>query len=270
VPKERLATGFGTFITLAGSVAIVSPLIGGFFIAQRKQTAIFLTSMIMTLVMTVARSRFLEEKSSMLRSRREQNSFKGSLGKIIQTKPLLALTFAYAFYNLFLSQSGSSFNYVVALYSADVLHLSQLYIGIMFSLLTLIVTQLALPFGKLADRFGKKNIIIASWATEMVFMMFFAYSFGPLFALVSFSLWVGFGAMDGPALDALLGDFTTEENRGISLGFFNTFASALNVPAIFLVGVLFSFNPIFPFYANLAIGLFAFGFFLYYFAFSKI
>lgn len=94
-------------------------------------------------------------------------------------------------------------------------------------------------------------------------MMVFAYSFSPVLALVSFSLWMFFGAMDSPALMALLGDISAGESRGITLGFFGTFTNILAVPALFFTGAFFSIAHVLPFYANLAIGIVSLGFFVY-------
>lgn len=56
VPKERLATGFGAFITLAGLIATISPLTGGFLILQGKLFIIFLVSAILTLGSAIVRA----------------------------------------------------------------------------------------------------------------------------------------------------------------------------------------------------------------------
>ncbi len=72
-----------------------------------------------------------------------------------------------------------------------------------------------------------------------------------------------FGAMDTPALMALIGDISPSEKRGITLGFFGTFTSILAIPALFFTGVLFTISHVLPFYANLSIGLLSLGFFVY-------
>lgn len=272
VPKERLASGFGAFLQLAGLLSTASPLIGSFFLERSEQYVIFVLSALLTLGATIVRAVLLREgptrtviQKDTLENRANKfgASLKAGLTSIIKSRTILALTLAYAFYNLFISNGSYTFPFVVSLYSKDSLHLSAIYIGIMFALTNLFTTQFSILFGRLADRYPRTKIIIVSWILEMAFMMIFAYSFSPIFALASFSLWVTFGAMDSPALDALIGDITTSERRGISLGFVNTFTNILAIPAVFLTGVFFSISYILPFYANLAIGMVSLVFFIY-------
>jgi hypothetical protein len=103
---------------------------------------------------------------------------------------------------------------------------------------------------------------LVSWVAEMGWMMIFAYSAGPLMALVAFSLWVAFGSLDGPALQSVLGTLTKTERRGFSLGFFNTFALAVVIPAELVTGALYSISSRLPFFANLLLDLVALGLFL--------
>jgi len=143
-----------------------------------------------------------------------------------------------------------------------VLELSPVQIGFMFSIFVVFDALLALPYGKLADHFGHTRTILVSWVAEMGWMMVFAYSTGPLMALAVFSVWVAFGSLDGPALQAVLGTLTITERRGFSLGFFNTFALAIVIPAELVTGALYSISNRLPFFANLLLDLAALGLFL--------
>lgn len=96
---------------------------------------------------------------------------------------------------------------------------------------------------------------LTGWAGEMVLMVAFAYSAGYVASLALFSVWVAFGAMDGPAIQALLGRVTKMENRGASIGTFDTLPMLLSVPAQVVSGVLFTLSPQLPFLANLAFSL---------------
>ena len=161
-------------------------------------------------------------------------------------------------YGILFSQSS----FVVTLYSSNVIHLTTFQLGLMFSIFLLVDSQLRIPFGMMADRWDKKKIIIVSWLGEMTLMMVYAYSMGPVFALASFAAWTAFGALDGPAISALLGIVTKMETRGVSLGFFNTFSSIVAIPAPIIAGFLYSIQAILPFFALLIIDGIAFLFFL--------
>jgi MFS family permease len=167
---------------------------------------------------------------------------------------------AYGIYNALLFQSS----FVIPLYSQSVLELSPVQIGFMFSVFVVFDALFALPYGKLADCFGHTRTILVSWVAEMGWMMVFVYSTGPLMAFVAFSLWVAFGSLDGPALQAVLGKLTKTERRGFSLGFFNTFALAIVIPAELVTGALYSISSRLPFFANLLLDLVALALFLFF------
>lgn len=271
-PQQRRASGFGAFLQLAGLAATASPLIGSLFLLRNEQYVIFVASALLTLGSTLVRATLLREapRRPGARNNAAENKASGigtslreGLSSIVSSRTVIALTLAYAFYNLFLSSGSNTFALVVSLYSKDALHLEPFYIGLMFGLANLFATQFSILFGKLADRYPRERIIVLSWLAEMAFMMVFAYSYSPVLALSSFSLWMFFGAMDSPALMALIGDISPSEKRGITLGFFGTFTNILAVPALFFTGVLFSISHVLPFYANLSIGLLSLGFFVY-------
>jgi DHA1 family multidrug resistance protein-like MFS transporter len=289
VAEDKVATSYGAFKTMAGWAAIAAPLIGGLYFQSEK--FVFLIGSLLVLVAALCRLAFLKEtagfktkdrksldgtaqtqsegsKSAEKEPQRRIAVLKRNLMTVVSSRLLLALSLAYAFYNLFIS--NQSFSFLVSLYSKDILRLPTFDIALMFSLWLLIDSQLAIPFGKLADRVGRGKVIIISWVGELVWMMIFAYSFGVLFSLTAFSLWVGFGSLDGPALIGLLGEVTKTETRGVSLGFFTTLSTIVLIPGTALTGFLYSVSPVYPFLANLAIGVFSLFFFVFAFKPAQI
>jgi MFS family permease len=265
VPSERLATAFGLWKTMAGSVAVAAPLIGGLVATIHGiREVLFIGSGLLFLV-PILRAIFLKETFRQTTASRHEDEEDVRLGVLlVQLRALLAdralLMFALAFgiYNALLYQSS----FVVPLYSRSVLGLNPVQIGLMYSIFVFFDAALALFFGRFADYFGHVNTIIVSWVGEMVWMMIFAYSIGPVMALASFGLWVAFGSMDGPALQALLGKLSDIERRGLSIGFINTFALAVVIPSELITGTLYSISKKLPFFANLGIDIIAFAFFL--------
>ncbi len=265
IPAERLAVSFGSWKTMAGSIAVVAPVLGGFIIQTHGMREVLLASS--GLLLTVVFSRAALLKETLKRTSGTHNIaispsslFKGlaEFRGLLHERSLLLFAGAYGIYNALLFQSS----FVVPLYSQSVLGLSPVQIGLMFSVFVIFDAVLALPYGKLADHFGRVRIILVSWVAEMIWMMVFAYSAGPIMAMVAFSLWVAFGSLDGPALQAVLGRLTRTERRGLSLGFFNTFALAIVIPAELITGALYSVSNRLPFFANLLIDVVALGLFL--------
>ena len=264
--KERPATSFGAFTTMAGWASVFAPVLGGMLL-MKQMSEVFLFSSFLYAVAAAGRATFLEETlhkhkdtgDSIAKGQLSQSgSFRQSLRDILSNRTLILLTITCAIYNLFLDQ----ISFVVPLYSTEVLKLSAIQVGLLFSIFLLVDSQSQVLFGRIADQFGYTRIIIVSWLGEMIFMLAFAYSADPLPSMVLFSLWVAFGAMDGPAIQALIGLTTKMESRGTSIGFFGTLASFLSVPSQFAAGLLFALSPRLPFFANLFFDAFAFLLFL--------
>ena len=265
VPPEHLAVSFGSWKTMAGSIAVVAPVLGGFIIQTQGMHQVLFVSSVLLLAVLFLRAAFLREKferesGTPKLARSLLSHFKNlpELRALLQQRSFLLFAVAYGIYNALLFQSS----FVIPLYSQSVLELSPVQIGFMFSIFVVFDALLALPYGKLADHFGHTRTILVSWVAEMGWMMVFAYSTGPLMALAVFSVWVAFGSLDGPALQAVLGTLTITERRGFSLGFFNTFALAIVIPAELVTGALYSISNRLPFFANLLLDLAALGLFL--------
>ena len=267
VPAEQLGVSFGSWKTMAGSIAVVAPVLGGFIIETHGMRVVFLVSSGLLLAVLFSRAVFLRETfkgtpdtSKMARSASSHFKSLAEFHALLHERSFLIFAVAYGIYNALLFQSS----FVVPLYSQNVLGLSPVQIGLMFSVFVIFDAVFALPYGKLADHFGHTRIILVSWIAEMGWMMVFAYSASPLGALVAFSFWVAFGSLDGPALQAVLGTLTKTERRGFSLGFFNTFALAIVIPAELITGALYSVSSRLPFFANLMLDLVALGLFLFF------
>lgn len=263
---DKPATSFGAFTTMAGWASIFAPFIGSVFFAEAS-TKVFLISSFLYAAAAAGRAAFLKEtlhrdrKTGEESARGDRNAFRNIrtlLREVLSNRVLLLLTGAYSIYNLFVDQ----ISFVVPLYSEAVLKFSATQVGVLFSVFLLVDSQSRVLFGRLADRFGYVRTIIVSWAGEMAFMLAFVYSAGYIASLMVFSTWVAFGAMDGPAVQALLGRVTRMESRGTSVGVFNTIPALLSVPSQVVSGILFVLSPQLPFLTNLAFGLVAFGLFL--------
>jgi len=260
--KDKAATSFGAFTTMAGWASVFAPTLGGLFIESNRSQVFLLSSVLFALAAT-GRAVFLKEtlrrsegsNDSVSKSRISQfKDLKRFLQRVSSNRLLLLLTGAYAIYNLFLTQ----ISFVVPLYSTEVLKLSTTQVGLLFSIFLLVDSQSAFLFGKVADCLGYVRIILISWVGEMLFTMAFVYSAGQLLPFAVFSAWVAFGAMDGPAIQALIGRITKMETRGASIGLFSTLPLLLSVPSRIVTGYLYALSPRLPFFANLSFGILAF------------
>ena len=254
---DKPATSFGVFTTMAGWASIFAPLIGGVFLGEGR-TEVFLISSFLYATAAAGRAAFLKETlvdrttdSAVRHQRGRFSDFRTLIREVLSNRTLLLLTAAYSVYNLFLDQ----ISFVVPLFASEALKFSTSQVGILFSVFLLVDSQSRILFGRVADRFGYERMIVISWVGEMAFMMAFAYSSGYVGSVALFSVWVAFGAMDGPAIQALMGRITKMESRGTSVGVFDTLPTFLSVPSQIAAGVLFTLSPRLPFVVNLVFGL---------------
>lgn len=258
VSKDRIATGYGTFVAIAGWASVIAPTLGGLEIVNHKTELLTLSATLYTIALAL-RARLLKET---LPSKDDSSPTEGekvvtpasgfarirlSLESVLSNKALLLIAITYVIYNMFFGQ----LSFIITVFSQETLHLSTATIGVMFSIWLLLDSQSSLFFGRLADQYDKTKIIMVSWFGETVLMMIFAYSINATFALISFGLWTLFGTLDGPALIAIYGQITQSESRGLSFGIINTFGQVAALPIPLLAAVLYQTSPRLPFYLQL-------------------
>jgi hypothetical protein len=89
-----------------------------------------------------------EDVSAEKQEASKYKTLSSNLNLVLSNRVLLALTLAYTVYGVLFDQPS----FVVTLYSVHSLHLSTFQLGLMYSMFLVVDTQLAIPFGKMADR----------------------------------------------------------------------------------------------------------------------
>ncbi len=122
-------------------------------------------------------------------------------------------------------QMGLWFSFLPLL-ATEVLHLSQSRIGILMATYMLLSSLVQIPFGRLADRYSKRLLIIVSgYLSSFAFVtIVFSQSFGELLLISAFTGILG--ALAGPALTALAAGEGKQGGMGAMMGVLNM---ALNV-----------------------------------------
>jgi len=256
VETRNRGLAFGSFSAMSSVAAAFSPLIGGVTISMNGYFPLFLIGGILTLVAAMLRVIYLRETLHPGKIRTSAFSLKGyrnAARNILSNKSLLSLIVAYSIYNLFVQQTS----FITPLYAAKVLGYNTITSGILFSSLLAAVAFSKIFFGKLSDRIGRKRIVTLSWIGESVLVYIFVFANSLPVAILGIGLWMLFGVMDAPAINAWVAESTNPETRGLSMGVFYTVSFLPTVPALIISGILFTINPRLPFYANSAVSLIA-------------
>lgn len=255
VGSEKRGSAFGYFSSLSGIAAAFSPLIGGVTISKDGYVPLFLVGGVLTLFAAILRTMYLEETLVPSKSREKISASKylSAARGIVQNKALLILIVAYSIYNLFVQQSS----FITPLYASKVLGYNTITSGLLFSVLLGVVAASKYFFGHLSDRMGRKRIVTLSWVGETLTAYLFVFASSLPVAIAGIAIWMLFGVMDSPAINAWVAEATDPKTRGLSMGVFYMITFLPSVPALVISGLLFSLSPRLPFYLNSAVSIVA-------------
>ncbi|HMK83675.1 MAG TPA: MFS transporter, partial [Candidatus Bathyarchaeia archaeon] len=257
---RKRGTAFGTYQALSSVAAASSPLIGGFTITRTGFFPLFIIAGVLTLIAAIARLALLKEtlpKDQRISSSGiEKNviSFFEGFKTVLSKRAILSLVFIYSMYNLLVDQNSP----IAPLYAKVALRINNFGIGELFCVVLCIVAISKYAFGRVTDRIGRKRTILLSWMGEVgfVYVFVFAPQGNIQIALIGIALWMLFGVMDGPAINAWVAELVpTSKTRGYSMGVFYTTTILPTVPALVLSGYLFTIRPQLPFFANSIMGI---------------
>lgn len=147
-------------------------------------------------------------------------------------------TFSYSFLIIFAARAGFS-NYQVP---------------ILYLLFTLVAAVSSIPAGKLADRFGRKNVLYLSyffWAAVAATFIFLQSLVGIIVAFVFYGLHKG--TLE-PVQKTLVVELAPKDYVASTIGAFQMVIGLVALPASFLAGFLWdNISPLTPFYLSLGL-----------------
>lgn len=104
-----------------------------------------------------------------------------------------------------------------------------------------IASILAIPFGKLSDKIGRKSILVSGYITFAVVYFNFAFAYNKTIMVAAFVLYGLYTAMVAGVERAFIAEISPDELKGTMLGLHSTIVGISLLPASTIAGFLWDF-----------------------------
>jgi MFS family permease len=151
---------------------------------------------------------------------------------------------------LFILVSGifalANFSYMFFILRAQGYFTGKFFIGIpilLYILFNIFYFAFAIPFGRLSDKIGRKNVIVSGYLLFSLVCLGFVFFNSLIAFIVLFALYGMVYAMIDGNQRAFVSDLSSEEIRSTALGTFHTIIGLAALPASLIAGFLWQINP---------------------------
>jgi MFS family permease len=156
--------------------------------------------------------------------------------------------------DIFIRTCEGMVNVFVVLYASNVIGVSTLDFGILVGIQMATSIAAYIPASRLADRYGRKPFVVATFFCFSVFPL--AVALARSFAgLVAAFVIGGLRELGEPARKAMIVDLSDPARRGRTVGLYYLIRSLTITPASVIGGFLWKLEPATPFFVACAIGL---------------
>ena len=142
----------------------------------------------------------------------------------------------------------------IVIYVSNILGIGLADYGILVAIQMITSITVYIPAAKLADRFGRKPFVIATFASFALFPLAVIFSSGFYSLIIAFMIG-GLREIGEPSRKAMIVDFARPDLRARSVGLYYLVRSLSITPAAFVGGVLWKIEPQAPFVTAGIIGL---------------
>ncbi len=150
----------------------------------------------------------------------------------------------------------ANFSYMFFILKASSHTSSKVLPVLLYLLFNIFYASLAFPFGKLADKIGKKKILVTGYLFFSLTVLLFSIVTSLTYLFLLFPLYGLSFALIMPTQPAFVADLT-KQARATSLGIFHTLTGIIALPSSLIAGFLFQFSPSYPFLFSFAVSLIA-------------
>ncbi len=264
LPESR-GSGFAAIGTVTSIPTIITSLMGGmvmdYFGVVPGCRLILIASFLTGIFSLVMRWRYITETFVPDRTPRPRVKGKSMLQELLSLSRDLWIVTVVGAISMFAMRIMMSY---MVIYGVEVVGLSKTQWGLIGTLVSVMTTLLTTPAGMLADRVGKKPVILASRTINAFSVLgyTFSHNFVEMFAVRSLggignglggAMW---GPMGGPVWQALVADLSPPEERGTIMGLMGTIGSIVSSPASWAGGYIYeNISPGLPFRASFALDI---------------
>lgn len=249
LPKEMRAMGFTVQSILKRLPIIIAPPAGGFLImsfgiVQGVKLALLVTIFLTTIAIIVQRTCYVE----IVRN----NQFSGGIA--VQYKNMRSELKRLLFSDILIRLAEGIPQVFIVLYVINVLGFSSLDFGSLIALQMLVSIAIYIPAAKLADKYGRKPFVLATFIAFTLFPLAVALAGSAASLMLAFAI-AGLRETGEPARKAMIVDLSPEEIRGRQVGLYYLVRSLAVFPASLIGALLFAISPQAPFFAAFVVGI---------------
>lgn len=250
LPRERRAMGFTVQAILKRVPVMLSPAIGGLLIAELGLLRGIRTSLLITAALALT-AIFAQRRLYNVRVAAAEME---SINLLAQFRALHAGLKRLLISDIFIRTCEGMVSVFVVLYATNVIGVTSVQFGVLVGIQMATSIAAYLPAARLADRYGRKPFVVATFVCFSIFPLSVALS-ESFTALVAAFMIGGLRELGEPARKAMIVDLADPTRRGRTVGLYYLTRSLSITPASVIGGFLWKINPTIPFFAACVIGL---------------
>jgi len=257
VKDEDRGKAMGLYSLMFATGTAVGPLMGGAISTRFDLSIAFFVTAVMALISALL-LQFMVKESHHVERRDRRTGLREALGEFRLSRVTLhPRTFMGISMGSFTVFFGIAVLYtMLPIYGKNDLNLTDLDIGILFTLIGIIQVIIMFPAGVAGDRMGKKKIILLGSTIAMIFSFMIPLASGFLVLLVIVGIYTIGRSLARPLFPAIITSLTLKKNRGKGMGIYT-----LSQNLAFALGstaggyVSYTWGREYPFYLTGAVGL---------------
>ncbi|HXG91413.1 MAG TPA: MFS transporter [Blastocatellia bacterium] len=250
LPKDRRAMGFTVQSILKRVPIMIAPTIGGLLIQSYGvlhgvRTSLFIAVALALVAILLQRRLYVAgselKESTPIKLLAQFSAMDYALKRLLIS-------------DIFIRTCEGMVNVFVVLYVINVIGASSVQYGLLIAIQMGTSILVYLPAARLADRFGRKPFVVATFLCFSLFPLAVALSRNFAMLVVAFIIG-GLRETGEPARKAMIVDLAEPTRRGRTVGLYYLVRSLSITPAALIGGLLWKTGPAIPFFVACAIGL---------------